>query len=707
MEGWSTLNEGSDLYQDEIVETFKSRNKSSFDLDSSVKHGNVDDCSERLKGLFDQVLLVFLREVSGKKRVRPIPALLGNGQPADLFKLFLVVWKRGGYDSVSRNRKWGCVIAECGFDWGMMACVKLVYLKYLNELDQWLRWAFKDERLGSGEGEIDEKLGILLLELQEEFKGLLYNGRDAKRKQNGKYDDLGVAKRELTFPAARDINEVYDNAEKSPKHIDDDEKFCANDENNVVVLDTTVAMQVYTSQKRKRESLSLLGMLNWVTDVAKHSNDPAIGRIPDTSKWKDYSSKELWVQALLAREVLLTRRNVNLNAEESLLQVGVQEGVLWMGREQLPLHGLNFRAKRTVNQSSGPISFQGCWLNPRRKWSLLIAYDWGWLGSCLDKSAAMLRWLSKWIKYPCRMFDTLVMKKLKMHPSMYDDTDVLNHRSAEGLRCSERLPSLTKPRFCPCCNSCSAFPTKVVTPRKVEVVNNPKEQAPPSAKIMGTNAIVGMPNDEPFQKHVSVGPLFQAEVPEWTGVVPDSDSKWLGTMMWPPPQNGKHNSPVEMDPIGKGRRDSCSCQLPGSVRCIRFHIAEKRMKLKLELGSLFYHWRFDRMGEEVSLSWTIAEEKRFKDMIRLKPPSLNKFFWDIQVLKFFPTKTREQLVSYYFNVFLVRCRTYQNRVTPKDIDSDDDESEFGCIGGSYGYEALNVPSPKLPMCTENKQCIDL
>ena len=94
-------------------------------------------------------------------------------------------------------------------------------------------------------------------------------------------------------------------------------------------------------------------------------------------------------------------------------------------------------------------------------------------------------------------------------------------------------------------------------------------------------------------------------------------------------------------------------------------------------------------------------------MVRLKPPSLNKFFWDIQVLKFFPTKTREKLVSYYFNVFLVRCRTYQNRVTPKDIDSDDDESEFGCIGGSYGYEALNVPSPTLPMCTENKQCIDL
>ncbi|GFZ06891.1 ARID/BRIGHT DNA-binding, ELM2 domain and myb-like DNA-binding domain-containing protein [Actinidia rufa] len=613
MEGWSTLNDGSDLYDVEIGGTFKSRNTSSFDLDSSVKHSNVDDCSERLKGLFDQVLLVFLREVSREKRVRPIPALLGNGQPVDLFKVFWVVWKRGGYDSVSRNRKWGCVIAECGFDWGMMACVKLIYLKYLNELDQWLQGDFKDDRLGSGESEIDEKLGILLLELQEEFKGLFCKGQDAKRRQNGKCDDLGVAKRELVFPAARDINEVQVNSEKSQKNIDDDEIFCANDENNTVVSEMTVALQVYTSQKRKRESLSWLGMLNWVTDAAKHSNDPAIGRIPDSSKWKDYSNKELWAQALLAREVLLTRRHVNSNSEESLLQ-----------------------------------------------------------------------------------------KKLKMHPSMYNDADVLNHLSAEGLRCSERLPSLTKPRFCPCCNSCSASPTKVVTPHKVEVVNNPKEQAPPSAKIMGTNANVGMPNDEPFQKHVSVGPLFQAEVPEWTGVVADSDSKWLGTTMY-----GNHNSSVEMEWIGKGRRDSCSCQLPGSVRCIRFHIAEKRMKLKLELGSLFYRWRFDRMGEEVSLSWTIAEEKRFKDMVRLKPPSLNKFFWDIQVLKFFPTKTREKLVSYYFNVFLARRRTYQNRVTPKDIDSDDDESEFGCIGGSYGYEVLNVPGPKLLMCTENKQCIDL
>ncbi|KAF7113106.1 hypothetical protein RHSIM_RhsimUnG0160200 [Rhododendron simsii] len=631
MEGWSKLNGGSNLYEVGTVQTFSNKKNLCFDLDSSIKHGNVDDCNERLKGLFDQLLLVFLGEVSREKQIPPIPALFGDGQPADLFKLFWVTWKLGGYDFVSRNGLWAFVAEGCGLDGGVMASLKLVYMKYLNELEQWLRKAIRGKSLGNGESEVSGKFGLLLLELEKEFRGLLSNEQDVKkkegklvelqRKKNGICIDVDVDGRELLLPVVRGTNEVHGNAEKIMN--DDDEKICFHDENEVSVLETPVVRNGCGFQKRKRESVSLLGMLNWVIEVAKHPEDPAMGRIPDCSEWKEYSSKEMWVQALLAREVLLRRQHFGLNTEESVLQ-----------------------------------------------------------------------------------------KKLKMHPSFYEDSNIINHRSAEGLRCSERLPSFTKPRFCPCCNSCSASPrkavtspSKVVTGCKVEDENKPKEQPHLSVDIRRTNQTDGIYNDEPFQKLVSVGPLFQAEVPEWTGIVAESDSKWLGTRFWPS-QNRKHKSLMETDPFGKGKQYSCSCQIPGSVRCIRFHIAENRMKLKLELGSLFYQWGFDRMGEEVSLSWTIAEEKRFKDMVRLKPPSLNKFFWDIEVYKYLPTKTREKLVRYYLNVFLVRRRAYQNRVTPKDIDSDDDETEFGCVGGSYGYESLNMPGCKLLICTENKQCTD-
>ena len=62
--------------------------------------------------------------------------------------------------------------------------------------------------------------------------------------------------------------------------------------------------------------------------------------------------------------------------------------------------------------------------------------------------------------------------------------------------------------------------------------------------------------------------------------------------------------------LGKGRQDSCDCELPGSIECVRFHIAGKRLRAKLELGSAFYYWKLEKMGEEVNLSWTKEQENR-------------------------------------------------------------------------------------------------
>lgn len=283
-----------------------------------------------------------------------------------------------------------------------------------------------------------------------------------------------------------------------------------------------------------------------------------------------------------------------------------------------------------------------------------------------------------------------------MHPSMYEE-----HVSVGKSRCSQRLP-LVKSHFCSCCNS--APQSTAVIHQKTEAGYKPEESPIQSVGVASREISNDVSLDEPPEKEVFVGPLFQAEVPEGTGDVSESDAKWLGTRVWPP-EDVIDKPVVECDPIGKGRPNTCDCSFPGHTECVRFHIAEKKLKLKWELGSSFYKWRFDRMGEEVSLSWTMEEEKRFKGMINLNRECTNKF-WS-NAFKLFPSRTRQELVSYYYNVFLVRRRSYQNRVTPKEVDSDDDEKELGSIGDSFGYKAIYLPELRLPVCSENKQCSEI
>lgn len=272
---------------------------------------------------------------------------------------------------------------------------------------------------------------------------------------------------------------------------------------------------------------------------------------------------------------------------------------------------------------------------------------------------------------------------------MYEDSTAPTHRSTKRLRCDQGLTSLGK--ICPssCCNSSSATQIKL-SPHQIELDNGTM-----AISTSETDSVENLLEDDYLPMQVSKNSL--AEVPEWTGVVSESDSKWLGTCMWPF-ENDNPKAQFETDPIGRGRPDLCGCRLPGSVECTRFHIAEKRMKLKLELGPVFYRWRFTHMGEEVSLQWTATEEKRVKDLVRSN-------LWD-KAFKYFQRKTRKDLVSYYFNVFLVQRRRYQNRVTPNKIDSDDDESDFGSLTEGFGRETLEVPVLNSIACCVNKQCTD-
>lgn len=291
-----------------------------------------------------------------------------------------------------------------------------------------------------------------------------------------------------------------------------------------------------------------------------------------------------------------------------------------------------------------------------------------------------------------------------MHPSIYEDNIDNHHLSTERIRSSKSCNASAESVSVPWNNSCPTVESNLISNPTTEIRKGLENGALLNGDLP-SEMVDNQPNGDSVEKPVPVGALFQAVIPEWTGNISDSDAKFLGTQSWPF-QHGNSNSVSDRNPIGRGRRDSCRCQFPGSVECFRFHIAEARMRLKLELGLTFYDWRFHHMGEEISLQWTAEEEKRFKELAISSFNNQSKCFWNYS-LKWFPMKSRKGLISYYFNVFLLRQRSYQNRVTPNSIDSDDEDVEFGCINGDFGDKALKILGTKSLECSENRQITDM
>lgn len=285
-----------------------------------------------------------------------------------------------------------------------------------------------------------------------------------------------------------------------------------------------------------------------------------------------------------------------------------------------------------------------------------------------------------------------------MHPCMYDDQGS-SYNLRERFKCRKLEKTMSEGRAC---SESSASQSDLDKNLCTEGMEDGFDKHLPGTTDLSTadSAIDKYASalDKYVPKRIPWGPRFEANLPEWTGVASESDPKWLGTRVWPL-EKVEHRYLIERDPIGKGRQESCGCEVPGSIKCVRFHIAEKRLRVKLELGSAFYQWKFEKMGEEVKISWTEEEERRFEAILRSNPPPLQKCFWD-QIFKIFPTKSRADLVSYYFNVFLLQRRGYQNRFTPNNIDSDDEE-ESGLVTNGIGHEADKSPtsilySPKKP-----------
>ncbi|XP_074327378.1 AT-rich interactive domain-containing protein 2-like [Apium graveolens] len=237
----------------------------------------------------------------------------------------------------------------------------------------------------------------------------------------------------------------------------------------------------------------------------------------------------------------------------------------------------------------------------------------------------------------------VLQKKQMMHPAMYDCP-----------RYSQRIASSKMP------------------------------QAALSFKKSQAQSLAGLWLTKYIHQKIPVGIDCQAEVPEWMETVSDRESKWLGTRIWP-----QDKRVIERDPTGFGRPDQCSCEFQGSFECVRLHVSEKRIRLKLELGVAFYDWNIDKMGEEVALSWNKSEELNFEAVIRSNPPSKVEDFWE-GIREHFDYKRWKQLLSYYFNVFLLRRRGLQNRCSPTEISSDDEDLEFETTTNCSGQTAARV-----------------
>ncbi|KAL7604113.1 hypothetical protein Lser_V15G18452 [Lactuca serriola] len=175
----------------------------------------------------------------------------------------------------------------------------------------------------------------------------------------------------------------------------------------------------------------------------------------------------------------------------------------------------------------------------------------------------------------------------------------------------------------------------------------------------------------PPLKRTPIGPQYQAEIPECYELNPqhdDNEIKFIGSCVIQMPKSSTSHDKT----VGRGRTD-CFCKNTGSFKCIQQHIKEARETLKGTIGNKkFEDLGFGNMGESVANKWSEEDEHLFHEVVYSNPVSFGKNFWN-HLSEVFPSRSIHEIVSYYFNVFMLRIRAEQNRFDPMNADSDDDE----------------------------------
>ncbi|MCL7042097.1 hypothetical protein MKW94_017210 [Papaver nudicaule] len=160
---------------------------------------------------------------------------------------------------------------------------------------------------------------------------------------------------------------------------------------------------------------------------------------------------------------------------------------------------------------------------------------------------------------------------------------------------------------------------------------------------------------------VPVGTRHQAVIPDYIGPRKSDnssangqsdflDSRYLGTKIWP--IEGKNTEDSEGEGIGKGRSDSCSCYSKGCGGCIKLHVFKKGLQLREDLGTAFFTWKFDEMGEEVAKSWTAAEQQCFETLVKTDPLSQTDNFLEPALKRFSGKCKKVYLVTTSMYLFL-------------------------------------------------------
>nr|GEX31874.1 hypothetical protein [Tanacetum cinerariifolium] len=212
-------------------------------------------------------------------------------------------------------------------------------------------------------------------------------------------------------------------------------------------------------------------------------------------------------------------------------------------------------------------------------------------------------------------------KRRMMHPSMYEDDKIPIHLSSKRIRCSQRVSSV-KSCSCPAgCTSCSSSQNKRV------------KKSPEILEIIETQDDVCEDVDTESESDI-----VRAEVPEWSGVVSESDPKWLGRK--------------------------------SSTRLACFSI---NGNLTIWVRKLWFPHGGSLEEDSEFKSLVIKARQELTDKTKSRHEIMSNF-WR-RASESIPSKTKDVLVSYYFNVFVLRRRSYQNRINPDNIDSDDDEQE--------------------------------